>query len=127
MAERAQSSADGLADSPSSRISVLEIARRLNIGRLAVYSMLEQGIIPGVRLGRRGNSDVCASRGGPPLSAPLLRRHFRFGPVAECAHSRPSLSQIARNSSSARIPDHFPMEEGRDESKPNSTELTKNS
>jgi len=38
---------------PSSRISVLEIARRLNIGRLAVYSMLEQGIIPGVRLGRR--------------------------------------------------------------------------
>jgi excisionase family DNA binding protein len=40
-------------DSPSSRISVVEIAQRLNIGRLAVYSMLEQGIIPGVRLGRR--------------------------------------------------------------------------
>ncbi len=37
----------------SGRISVLEIARRLNLGRLAVYSMLEQGIIPGVRLGRR--------------------------------------------------------------------------
>jgi excisionase family DNA binding protein len=53
MAGRAQASADGLADSPSSRISVLEIARRLNIGRLAVYSMLKQGIIPGVRLGRR--------------------------------------------------------------------------
>lgn len=53
MAGKAQSSADGLADSPSIRISVLEIARRLNIGRLAVYSMLEQGIIPGVRLGRR--------------------------------------------------------------------------
>ena len=32
---------------------MLEIARRLNIGRMAVYSMLEQGIIPGVRLGRR--------------------------------------------------------------------------
>ena len=32
---------------------MLEIARRLNIGRLAVYSMLEQGIIPGLRLGRR--------------------------------------------------------------------------
>ena len=46
-------SADELVDSPSSRISVLEIARRLNIGRLAVYSMLEQGIIPGLRLGRR--------------------------------------------------------------------------
>lgn len=40
-------------DSPSGRVSVLEIARRLSIGRLAVYSMLEQGIIPGVRLGRR--------------------------------------------------------------------------
>ena len=53
MAGRTQSSADGLADSPSSRISVLEIARRLNIGRMAVYSMLEQGIIPGIRLSRR--------------------------------------------------------------------------
>ena len=53
MAERTQPSADGLTDSPNSRISVLEIARRLNVGRLAVYSMLEQGIIPGVRLGRR--------------------------------------------------------------------------
>ncbi len=53
MVERAQPRADGLADSPSSRISVQEIARRLNVGRLAVYSMLEQGIIPAVRLGRR--------------------------------------------------------------------------
>ena len=53
MAKRAQSSAGGLADSPCSRISVLEIARRLDVGRLAVYSMLEQGIIPAVRLGRR--------------------------------------------------------------------------
>jgi excisionase family DNA binding protein len=49
----ADPSTDKLVDSPSSRISALEIARRLNIGRLAVYSMLEQGIIPGVRLGRR--------------------------------------------------------------------------
>jgi excisionase family DNA binding protein len=53
MAERTRSRADGLADSLSSRMSVLEIARRLNVGRLAVYSMLEQGIIPAVRLGRR--------------------------------------------------------------------------
>ena len=53
MAGRTQSRADGLADSFSSRISVLEIARRLNIGRMAVYSMLEQGIIPGIRLSRR--------------------------------------------------------------------------
>ena len=37
----------------SSRISVPEIARRLEIGRLAVYSMVEEGIIPGIRLGRR--------------------------------------------------------------------------
>ena len=42
-----------MAESPSARISVPEIARRLDIGRLAVYSMLEQGIIPGIRLGRR--------------------------------------------------------------------------
>ena len=36
-----------------SRMSVPEIARRLDIGRLAVYTMLEQGILPGIRLGRR--------------------------------------------------------------------------
>ena len=35
------------------RISVPEIARRLDIGRMAVYAMLEQSIIPGIRLGRR--------------------------------------------------------------------------
>ena len=34
------------------RITVPEIAWRLSIGRLAVYTMLKQGIIPGVRLGR---------------------------------------------------------------------------
>jgi excisionase family DNA binding protein len=37
----------------SSRISVPEIAQRLGVGRLAVYTMLEQCIIPGIRLGRR--------------------------------------------------------------------------
>jgi excisionase family DNA binding protein len=37
----------------SSRIAVGEIAERLGVGRLAVYAMLEQGIIPGIRLGRR--------------------------------------------------------------------------
>ncbi len=36
-----------------SRMSVPEIAIRLNIGRLAVYAMLEQGLLPGIRLGRR--------------------------------------------------------------------------
>ena len=53
MAEQAQPSTDELMDSPGSRISVLEIARRLNIGRMAVYTMLEQGIIPAIRLCRR--------------------------------------------------------------------------
>lgn len=37
----------------SSRITVEEIAERLDIGRQAVYAMLEQGILPGVRVGRR--------------------------------------------------------------------------
>jgi excisionase family DNA binding protein len=37
----------------SSRITVSEIAQRLDIGRLTVYAMLEQHIIPSLRLGRR--------------------------------------------------------------------------
>lgn len=37
----------------SGRISVPEIAERLDIGRLAVYAMLKQRILPGIRLGRR--------------------------------------------------------------------------
>ena len=37
----------------SSRMSIPEIAKRLTVGRLAVYTMLEQGIIPAIRLGRR--------------------------------------------------------------------------
>jgi excisionase family DNA binding protein len=35
------------------RITVDEIARRLHLGRLAIYRMLEQGLLPGVRVGRR--------------------------------------------------------------------------
>jgi excisionase family DNA binding protein len=42
-----------LAEHSAGRIPVPEIARRLEIGRLAVYGMLEQGILPGIRLGRR--------------------------------------------------------------------------
>jgi excisionase family DNA binding protein len=34
-------------------MSIPEIAQRLQIGRQAVYAMLEQGIIPAIRLGRR--------------------------------------------------------------------------
>jgi excisionase family DNA binding protein len=37
----------------SSRISIPEIAHRLSIGRLAVYAMLEQGMLPSIRVGRR--------------------------------------------------------------------------
>lgn len=37
----------------SGRISVVEIADRLSIGRLAVYTMLAKRIIPAIRLGRR--------------------------------------------------------------------------
>ena len=40
-------------DIGAGRITVEEIAKRLGIGRLAVYYMLEQRIIPAVRLGRR--------------------------------------------------------------------------
>ena len=36
-----------------SRMSIPEIARRLAIGRLAVYTMLEQGLLPAIRVGRR--------------------------------------------------------------------------
>jgi len=46
-------SAEGTADLRSGRISVPAIARRLRIGRLAVYSMLNLGIIPAIKLGRR--------------------------------------------------------------------------
>jgi excisionase family DNA binding protein len=44
---------DGDFGCPASRITVEQIARRLEIGRLAVYAMLEQRVIPGIRLGRR--------------------------------------------------------------------------
>ena len=38
---------------PNARITVEEVARRLNIGRQTVYAMLERGILPGIRLGQR--------------------------------------------------------------------------
>ena len=34
-------------------MAIPEIAARLAIGRLAVYEMLENGMLPGLRLGRR--------------------------------------------------------------------------
>jgi excisionase family DNA binding protein len=38
--------------SPSRRLSVPEIAERLGIGRMKVYAMLQQQILPAVRVGR---------------------------------------------------------------------------
>jgi excisionase family DNA binding protein len=37
----------------SARITVEEIAQRLSIGRQTVYTMLDRGVIPGIRLGQR--------------------------------------------------------------------------
>lgn len=37
----------------TTRISILEIADRLEIGRLAVYALLKEGKLPGIRQGRR--------------------------------------------------------------------------
>ena len=61
------------------RITVAEIARRLGIGRPAVYTMLEQQILPAVRLGRRWIvtrhayeqwERTCGMREGAGLTAP---------------------------------------------------------
>jgi excisionase family DNA binding protein len=35
------------------RMTVIRIATRLGVGKMAVYKMLEQGILPGLRIGRR--------------------------------------------------------------------------
>jgi excisionase family DNA binding protein len=45
--------AERISGSATGRISVPEIAQRLSVGRLAVYAMLEQGILPAIKLGRR--------------------------------------------------------------------------
>ena len=37
----------------NARITVEEIARRLNIGRQTVYAMLDRGVLPGIRLRQR--------------------------------------------------------------------------
>jgi excisionase family DNA binding protein len=51
--EDPHSSAERTTDRRSGRITVPEIARRLGVGRLAVYAMLNQGILPGIKLGCR--------------------------------------------------------------------------
>ena len=42
-----------LEEARSARMTVPEVAHRLGLGRQAVYTMLELGIIPNIRLGRR--------------------------------------------------------------------------
>ena len=54
--------ASGWSEETDARITVPEIAQRLHIGRLAVYAMLERGIIPAIRLGRRWIITVHAYR-----------------------------------------------------------------
>ena len=60
------------------RMTPKEVANRLNIGTRAVYNMLEQGILPGIRLGRRWIvtrrayeewEKTCGSRPVPDLPA----------------------------------------------------------
>ena len=79
MTEPIQASEVDVIQSQGGRISVPEIAQRLRIGRLTVYSMLEQGIIPGVRLGRRWIvtrrayltwEETCGFRASPELPSP---------------------------------------------------------
>lgn len=44
---------EGLTAATCNRVSVAEITKRLAIGKMAAYEMLEKGILPGIRLGRR--------------------------------------------------------------------------
>ncbi len=44
---------DEIGNRPSNRVTIQEIASRLSIGRQTVYAMLEQGVLPGIRLGSR--------------------------------------------------------------------------
>jgi excisionase family DNA binding protein len=51
------------------RLSVKEIAERLDIGRVAVYAMLDSGTLPSVRVGKRW---IVTHHKGP-LPEPLPR------------------------------------------------------
>jgi excisionase family DNA binding protein len=78
MAVNSKHETSSTAQPTCTRITVPEIARRLDIGRLAVYAMLEGGILPGIRLGRRwivtrhayeAWEHTCGMRPGAGLSA----------------------------------------------------------
>jgi excisionase family DNA binding protein len=70
-------------------MTIPEIARRLSIGRLAVYTMLEQGLLPGIRIGRRwlvtryafeSWERTCGMRGGAKTADEIKLAHRDAGP-----------------------------------------------
>jgi excisionase family DNA binding protein len=44
----------------TSRLTIPEISARLSLGRGTVYEMLESGVLPGIRVGRRWIVTRCA-------------------------------------------------------------------
>jgi excisionase family DNA binding protein len=85
----------------NNRMAVSEIAQRLGVGRLAVYTMLERGIIPGIRLGRRWIvtqpayelwERTCGTNSAVTVSAPtriqcamaVFKRKCRHGKTVWC-------------------------------------------
>jgi hypothetical protein len=77
---------------------VPEIAQRLDIGRMSVYAMLERGILPGIRLGRRTWhaykqwEHTCAPTNFPPTN--LFHRGAL--PAWDLANTEPSPPRLAR-------------------------------
>jgi excisionase family DNA binding protein len=69
---------------PRARMTVEEIASLLDVGRLAVYAMLEQGLLPGIRIGRRwivtraafeAWEKTCGTRADTPTGTGLQPKH----------------------------------------------------
>ena len=42
-----------MSEQTTSRLTILEISARLSLGRGTIYTMLEAGTLPGIRVGRR--------------------------------------------------------------------------
>ena len=68
----------------SNRMTVKEVAKRLSRSRMAVYAMLEQKVLPGVRVGRRWIitrqaferwERTCGVRGEAPVPIPDALRN----------------------------------------------------
>jgi len=52
MSDHVYAPAGGLSH-PRNRLSVTDIAKRLEIGKMSVYKMLKDGTIPAIRVGKR--------------------------------------------------------------------------